>query len=348
MDDALARMLDDMAAAGAPWESFEHQVSVARRRFAALIGARPDQVAVMPNATVGAFQVASTRAWRNRPRIVTTSAEFPSLAHVWLAQRLRGAEVVYAEQSVASFAALIDHRTRLVSIPLISYRDAARLPLPEVARIARVAGAEVFVDAYQAVGVEPVDVCALDCDFLVAGTSKYLLGLPGIAFLYVRDPERADEAPLLTGWFGRSDPFSFDPYQLDFPASSRRFETGTPSIPACYAANAGLRMIAELDLNAVRQHVSELCELAGAQLAEDGEHVVARPAGRRGAHIALTDPDPAGLGRRLATHGVVASPRDSLVRLSFHYYNDADDIAALRSALRNDRRSISGRATHHF
>ncbi|MFD6107806.1 aminotransferase class V-fold PLP-dependent enzyme, partial [Nocardia salmonicida] len=53
-------------------------------------------------------------------------------------------------------------------------------------------GAEVFVDAYQAAGVEPVDVHRLDCDYLVAGTSKYLLGLPGLAFLYARRPEAAD------------------------------------------------------------------------------------------------------------------------------------------------------------
>ncbi len=150
LDAAIARMLDAMTTGGAPWAEFEQQVSEARHRFAALIGARPDQVAVVPNASVGAFQVASTRDWRARPRIVTTAAEFPSIAQVWLAQRACGADVSYAERTVDSYIALIDSKTRLVSVPLIGYQDAARLPVAEVARVAHAAGAEVFVDAYQA------------------------------------------------------------------------------------------------------------------------------------------------------------------------------------------------------
>jgi selenocysteine lyase/cysteine desulfurase len=339
LDEAMARMLDEMTLGGAPWEVFERQVSEARHRFAALIGARPDQVAVVPNASVGAYQVASTRDWQARPRIVTTTTEFPSIAHVWLAQRPCGAEVVHAAHSVDSYTALIDRKTRLVSVPLISYQDAARLPIAEVVQAAQAAGAEVFVDAYQAVGVEPVDVTRLGCDFLVAGTAKYLLGLPGLAFLYARTPERADHTPRLTGWFGRVDPFDFDPHRLDFAASATRFETGTPAVPACYAANAGLRLIGELNLSAVRDHVSHLGELAHKQLTEQGEQVRTLPPAQRGAHIGLVDPDPVGLGRRLAERGIAVSPRGNVVRLSFHYYSDAEDVAALCAALRDDRLS---------
>ncbi|MEU7766525.1 aminotransferase class V-fold PLP-dependent enzyme [Nocardia sp. NPDC049190] len=329
-----------MAVGGAPWEAFERQVDEARSRFAALIGARDDQVAVMPNASVGAYQVASTRDWSARERIVTTTAEFPSIAHVWLAQRACGAEVVYAAPAAESYAGLINRHTSLVSVPLISYYDAARPPVTEVVRAARSVGAEVFVDAYQAVGVEPVDVGRLDCDFLVAGTSKYLLGLPGLAFLYTRSPERTDHTPRLTGWFGRVDPFAFDPYHLDFSTSATRFETGTAAVPACYAANAGLRLIAELNPTTVRAHVRQLVESACERLIEQGEQVRALPPTRRGAHIGLIDSDPAGLARRLTERGVVVSPRGDLIRVAFHYYSDIEDITALCAALRADRARV--------
>ncbi|MDQ3403098.1 MAG: aminotransferase class V-fold PLP-dependent enzyme, partial [Actinomycetota bacterium] len=214
LDAALARMLDDMADTGTPWDRFETEVLRARRSFAALIGASAEQVAVVPNASTGAYQVASTTDWGTRSRIVTTTAEFPSVAHVWLAQRPRGAEVAFAG-SVDEHAALIDERANLVSVPLVTYQDSVRLPVAELTRVAHEAGARVFVDAYQAVGVEPVDVRRLGCDYLVAGTMKHLLGLPGLAFLYVRSPELTDRDPSLTGWFGRVDPFAFDPRLLD-------------------------------------------------------------------------------------------------------------------------------------
>lgn len=170
-------MLEAMASHGAPWHLFEERTAQARERFAALVGADPEQIAVVPNASVGAYQVASTADWTARPRLVTTPLEFPSLAHIWLAQRPRGAEVVFAEDP-EEYAAAVDTTTRLVSVPMTAYQDALRMPVAEIAEIAHARGAEVFVDAYQAAGVEPVDVHRLDCDYLVAGTSKYLLGLP--------------------------------------------------------------------------------------------------------------------------------------------------------------------------
>ena len=247
LDTALARMLEAMVGRS-PWHCFEQQVREARWRFARLIGAHPDQVAVIPNASVGAYQVASTFDWSRRSKLITTDLEFPSVAHVWLAQRSRGVQVEYVPERTCSVSAedylrKLDVHTGLVSVPLATYRNGARLPVADVAAAAHHVGARVFVDAYQAVGVVPLDVDALKCDFLVAGAMKYLLGLPGVAFLYARSPSDTDCAPTLTGWFGRVDPMSFDPRHLDFPDEARRFETGTPDVPALYAANAGMALI---------------------------------------------------------------------------------------------------------
>ncbi|MCX4443060.1 aminotransferase class V-fold PLP-dependent enzyme [Streptomyces albidoflavus] len=336
LDEALAEMLEAMASHGAPWHLFEERTAQARERFAALVGADPEQIAVVPNASVGAYQVASTADWTARPRLVTTPLEFPSLAHIWLAQRPRGAEVVFAEDP-EEYAAAVDTTTRLVSVPMTAYQDALRMPVAEIAEIAHARGAEVFVDAYQAAGVEPVDVHRLDCDYLVAGTSKYLLGLPGLAFLYARRPEAADLDPALTGWFGRRDPFAFDPRLLDFSGTARRYETGTPPVPACYAAAAGLALIARTDPARVRAHVQELTARAAEALRAQGESVREIPAARRGAHIGLLDPEPARLAEELGRRGVAVSARGDVVRVAFHYYNHPDDIASLCKALREYR-----------
>lgn len=336
-----------MRAHGAPWDRWMAEVENARRLFAAIIGAEPDEVAIVSCASEGAYQAVSTIDWRRRPVIVAADLEFPSIAHVWLAQRRRGARVRFVpgdDWAAVSegYAAAVDESAGLVSLPLVSYRGGLRLPVHEIAAAAHAAGARVIVDAYQAVGVLAVNVRDLDCDYLVAGALKYLLGIPGLAFLYVRGGLPGDPPPELTGWFGRADPFSFDPRTLDFAESARRFETGTPAIPSAYGAVAGLRTLREAgtDAASMERHVGVLTALCHDALTTDGERVFspADPA-LRGPQVAIIDDDPGALGAFLAARRIVTSPRGNLLRLSFHYYNNDEDVARVRAAIRDYRAS---------
>ena len=329
LDEAMGRMLEVLAEDPTPWDFWLAEVEHSRRLFAALIGARPDQVAVVPSATIAAYQVASTTDWTRRPRLVATDVEYPSVAHVWAAQRPRGAEVTFVGEDAAAYLAAIDERTGLVSLPLVSYRSGAEIPVAAAAARARAVGAKLFVDAYQAAGVLPVDVTELGCDFLVSGTMKYLLGLPGIAFLYARDGVRDDQAPQLTGFFGRANPLAFDPHALDFPDDARRYQVNMPTLPAAMAARAGLRLVAELDLHRVRQHVYDLAEHAVALI--DGLDQVAGP------YVNVPDPDPMGLARWLNDRRIYPA-RGASVRLSFHYFNTREDVAAAAAAIADWRR----------
>lgn len=332
---------------GAPWDRWMAEVDSARRLFARLIGANEDEIAIVSCASEGAYQVASTIDWGRRPEVVSADLEFPSIAHVWLAQGRHGARVRYVpgdDSATAGedYGTAIGEDTALVSVPLVSYRGGHRFPVRDIAKAAHAAGARVFVDAYQAVGVLPVDVRDLDCDYLVAGALKYLLGVPGLAFLYCRGGLADDLPPELTGWFGRVNPFSFDPRTLDFADSARRFETGTPAIPSAYAAVAGLTTLSEAgaDAAAIERHVNCLAALCTDTLAADGERLFspADPA-LRGPQIAITDNDPAALTAFLAARRIVASPRGDLLRLSFHYYNNEEDVSTVCEAIRDYRAS---------
>lgn len=332
---------------GAPWDRWMAEVDSARRLFAELIGATPDEVAIVSCASEGAYQVASTIDWHRRPVIVSADLEFPSIAHVWLAQRRRDARVRFVSGDDSATAAedygtLIDHDTGLVSVPLVSYRGGHRFPVRDIAKAAHAAGARVFVDAYQAAGVLPVNVRDLDCDYLVAGALKYLLGVPGLAFLYSRGGLADDLPPELTGWFGRANPFSFDPRTLDFADSARRFETGTPAIPSAYGAVAGMTTLREagVDAAAIERHVMSLAASCANALAGADEQVVspADPA-LRGPQVAIVDDDPAALSAFLAARRIVTAPRGDLLRLSFHYYNNEEDVITICEAIREYRAS---------
>lgn len=330
VETALMAMVAAMGGPRSAWAAWEHQVTLLRYGFAALVGCGREQVALVADASTAAFQVASTLHWSPRPRIVMSSAEFPGLAHVWLAQRARGAEVVVVGDrdgrvSGEDYLRAVDTRTALVSVPAVTYRDGVRLPVRVIADAAHRVGAAVVVDGYQAVGVEPVDVRRWDCDFLIAGFAKYALGLPGVVGLY----ERAvgERRPELTGWQGRCAQHRWDAWRLDWPHGAARLQAGTPAVPAVYAAVAGLSMVEELDLRVVRRHVTGLLGGARRWLVEAGLTVVTPQAPQeRGAHLAVRHPQSGVLAAWLADRGVAVSPRSGVVRLAVHAYSTWSEL----------------------
>jgi selenocysteine lyase/cysteine desulfurase len=339
---AMEEFMHSWRAYGAPWQAWMARVEDSRAAFARRIGAEVEEVAVVSCASEGAYQVASSLLREaGRDTIVTNDLEFPSIAHVWLAQAAASGGKVHhipapgGRVGLDDYAAAIDAGTALVSAPLAAYANGLRLPVADIARLAHERGARLFVDAYQAVGVLDVDVRALDCDYLVAGSLKYLLGAPGIAFLYVRRDLVDAHRPTLTGWFGRVDPFAFDPRSLDYAAGARRFETGTPAIPAAYAAAAGLSLVNELDARAVERHVAALADRLQAGLLALGARLFSplEPA-LRGPQVAVRADRPDELAAFLARRAVVASPRGRALRLSLHYYNDVGDIDRAVDAIR--------------
>ncbi|TCP45763.1 selenocysteine lyase/cysteine desulfurase [Tamaricihabitans halophyticus] len=346
----LADMQDDLMANPAPWGRWMELAEQLRNRMAARLGASPAQIALAPNASVAAYQVrANLPAFRQQPRaaIVSSGLEFPSIGHVWRAPE-DGIPVrsVAAEQALdpAAWQQAIDDNTAMVSVPLAGYANGTRPPVRAIAEAAHAAGAKVFVDAYQGAGVVPCNVDELDCDFLVVGALKYLLGLPGIAFLYARDPS-ALESPALTGWFGRGNPFAFDAETVDYPNTAARFETGTVGVPSVYAALGGLDALDTVDETAGWRQLQRRAEHLTGELRAMGERVD-RPTDPdlAGPQVALVEQDPDALAGWLLTERKISTaPRGSRLRVSLHYYSDDSDIDRLLSAVRDYRRHTGQR-----
>ena len=332
----MADMLTTMAEGPAPWHSFEDQVEVARQRFAVLINAHVDQIALLPTATIAAYQVVSGIDWSLRSAIIGTVEDFPSISQLFTAQRTRGVELRFVADplSVQSWDDELGAHTGMVSIPLATYRHGALTPAAEVCSHARAKGVLSFVDAYQGAGVVPIDVQELDCDYLVAGASKYLLGLPGVAFLYCKQPAAVALQPELTGWMARDAQENFDPRSTTVVSSARRYEIGTPAIPAVLAVSAGLKLLNEIGVEAVYEHVSRLRDrlVTGAQRL--GLTTVGiRPTQPHGAHVAFAVPDPQHTAEQLGAQGISVSPRGDLVRVAIHLYNTEEDIDRVLLAL---------------
>ncbi|MFJ1542343.1 aminotransferase class V-fold PLP-dependent enzyme [Micromonospora chalcea] len=343
-------MLTAMESPAVTWQAWEHQVTQLRHRVAALLGAQEHQIGLLADASTAAHQVGSARGWTTRSRIVTCSAEFPGVAHAWLTQRRRGAEVVFVGDRdgrvcLTDYLRAIDGRTALVSVPAVTYSSGQRLPVRDIVEAAHHAGAEVFVDAYQAFAVEPLDVRQWNCDYLVAGFGKYALGLPGVVALY-EAAARGGRVPGLTGWQGRRDPHRFDPHLVDWPDDARRFQVGTPAVPVVYAANAALSLIADLDLGQVRRHVAQMARLARELVTRQGLFVTTPE--EHGAHLAVLHPAPEAVTRWLADRHVAVAPRGRVVRLAMHAFTTAEDVETACRLLGEfpDARAAERRRSH--
>ena len=327
---------------GNPWELWCERMEELRAEFAALIGADEDEVAVTFSASTALNAVASALDPRHRSKVVTSDFDFPTVGHVWLAQARRGFEIEFARSEgdrlpLSAFESAVDRDTALVSTTHVCYRNGWKNDVAALAELAHQHGAPLLIDAFQSLGTEPFNVRDLGVDMLVTGTLKYLLGTPGVAFLYVRRPLAEQLLPTDSGWFGQQNPFAYDVHRLDYAAGARRFQSGSPPVPAVYAALAALRLIRKVGLATIQKHVASLAGMLVQHALERGWALMTPvEAEGRGPLVMLRCGDIGALLSALAQQGVLCSTRDGALRASFHYYNSANDVLALIEALEHN------------
>jgi selenocysteine lyase/cysteine desulfurase len=344
LSDAVEAGLSDYLSTwheqGSPWETWVERYEAGRAACAKFINASPDEVAIVTSVSAGINGVASALSFRDRKKVVMGEFEFPTMGHVWLGQRARGAEVQFVQSEVhcipaANYEKMIDRNTAIVPITRVCFKNGFRSEVSAITQIAHQSGALVMLDDYQDCGTRSVDVKAMDIDFYLTGTLKYLLGPPGLAFLYVRKELIASLAPTVTGWFAQSNPFAYDPQHFELSPTARRFESGSPSVPNVYAAVPGFELLQEIGMDDVATHVKRLTQSLLSRARELG--IVAKTAPDScGPLVVLQSTDSASLVQKLAENGIIASNRFDGLRISFHVYNTMDDVAAVEEVLQQN------------
>jgi kynureninase len=295
-----------------------------------IIGAPAGTTVMHQNVTVAEMVVLSCFAdVGERNRIVYEEANFPSVRYLYQAQpHLEVVTCRDAEEIVAA----IDERTLLVPISHVLFKNAEIQDVEPIVRRAHECGAHVVLDCYQSAGVVPFDVTALGVDFATGGSVKWLCGGPGAGWLYVR-PDLADRLePAFVGWQGHARPFAFEP-ELEYAAGARRFLTGTPNVPALYAATAGYDVIEAVGVDRIRERSLRLTQLL-IDLLDDaagkGAHLEVgspREPERRGGTVLVVTPDHAAVHKELTERNVICDFRpDAGVRLGPHFFNTEDEL----------------------
>jgi kynureninase len=310
--------------------------------IAPLLGAGDGEVAMLPNVTIAQAAVLSSLDYSGpRDTIVMTALDFPSVRYVYdgLAARLGARIVVVPSDDGISIdedrlIAAIDERTRLVAISHVLFRSAYVMDVARITRHAHSVGALVALDAYHSVGVVPVDVKRDDVDFLTGGVLKWLCGGPGGCFLYASPAMSERYAPALTGWQAHARPFAFED-EMTFGAGAARWLSGTPVIPALYAAIEGPRLLREAGIENVRdksvRQTARLIELADAR----GYRVSApRDDARRGGTVAFDVPHAYEVAQALLARDIVIDYRPGAgIRVAPHFYTTDEELEAAVAAI---------------
>ena len=295
-----------------------------------IIGARPGATCMHQNVTVAVavvlscFRLEPQTGEAERNRIVYLEGEFPSVRYLLQAQP--GAEIEVVPDLDALLEA-IDERTLLVPLSHVLFKTAELQDVEAVQRRAEEVGAHVLLDAYQSAGAVPVEVEKSGVAFAAGGSVKWLCGGPGAGWLYVR-PDLIDELePAFVGWQGHARPFAFEP-ELEYADGIARFLTGTPNVPALYAATAGYDVIEEVGVETIRRRSLGLTDLL-IRLADEAEFEVTsqRDQARRGASVTIRVPGFEGVHRELTERQILCDFRPDVgLRLGPHFFNSEDEL----------------------
>jgi kynureninase len=304
-----------------------------RDDIAGVLGATRDEVAIEPNVSAGLVGIASTLDYAKRPKVVVADLDFPTDGHAFLAVADRGARVEFVRSPdrvrvpLELFERAVDERTSAVCTGQVYFTTGWIQDVRALAEICHRRGALLIVDAYQSIGAFPFDVRAAGIDYLVGGTLKWLMGGPGIAFLYARRDVAERARPSAVGWWGVQDPFAFDVEHLAYGTGARRFEYGTPAVAAIYAARAGIALLAEVGVATVRErHMLLSQRLVDGAIAQGWTVRCPRAAAERTAIVTLEHPEPQRVADALRARGLICDSRPGLIRLSPHYFNTEQEM----------------------
>jgi selenocysteine lyase/cysteine desulfurase len=331
---AAEAYLDSWDHMGMDWDRWVEEVNLAKAEFAKIINADPSEISIGTSVSEVTSTIASALDYQGRrKKIVVTDAEFPTVGLVWLAHEKYGAKVQYvpvkgAEIDINDYNVAVDQDTLLTSFCDVYYYNGFKQDIATITEMVHAKGSLAYLDAYQGIGSHPIDVKALDVDILSTGCLKYLLGVPGIAFVYVKKELIPYMRPAFTGWFGQENPFFFDIHHLDFAKDARRFDNGTPPVMTSYIARAGMGIINQIGPEAVQRWTDGLSEYCLEGARRRGLDIASPQDVRKKAPTTAirVGPESHAVEVALKERKIIASARGDVVRFAHHFFTKPEDL----------------------
>lgn len=345
--DTIAKWAQEAAIDGdVCWPAWKEQQEVLRSLTARIINSAADEIALVPNTTVGINLVAEGFPWKPGDNVVLPEHEFPSNLYPWKSLEPRGVEVRQVPLDgiavcPSRMAAACDERTRIISASWVGYASGYRIDPAEIAKVAHDHGALFFLDAIQGLGVFPIDVQAAGVDFLAADGHKWMLGPEGAGVFYIRRELLNLLQPVGVGWNSVQQGTDFSVVDFNLRDSAARYEGGTQNTAGFLGLGASLQLLREFGLSptswSIAAKVMNVAEQMGNSLESVGARIFSsRDENTRSGIVSFDIPGLSSepLRDNLLDCGVVTSFRGGHVRAAAHCYNNAEDIDRMIEAIK--------------
>ncbi|MBA4536708.1 aminotransferase class V-fold PLP-dependent enzyme [Bacillus aquiflavi] len=318
---------------GRNWKQSIAKMEETREKFAKLIGAETDEIAILTSVSDAISAIASCLPFRNKKKkIILTDIDFPTVAHIWLAQEQFKNNVTFIHSTngmihLTQYEKEVTNETLLTCIPHVSFYNGYKQNIKEIADIVHRKGSLLFVDAYQSAGHIPINVKEMDIDILTTGTRKYMLGIPGVAFLYIKKELAQQLKPKLTGWFGQESTAVFNMSNPVFATGARRFETGTPSFISIYAACEAINLLLQIGVHNIQLYLQQLADYTRNFGAEKGLQIIGPFSAESSSSMtAFYAKNALKVEQLLKEKKVIVAARNDVIRIAPHFYNNKDEL----------------------
>ena len=315
-----------------------------RDAFASLVHAEPEDIAIEPSASYGMSTAAKNLPLSKGQSVIVVEDQFPSHVYPWRERAKEvGAEVRTLKRPTdddwnETVLAAIDSTTAVLALPQCHWTDGGLFDLERLSSVCREKGIGLALDVTQSAGAYPIDVRAIQPEFMTAATYKWLMGPYSLGLLYVSKRWQEEGRPIEHNWIHRKNSENFArlvDYEDEYEPGAVRFDVGERSNFALVpAAEAGIRQILEWGVENVAETLSGLTETIAERARDLG--LDSMRADKRASHYLGLKMDgvlPTDLLAKLAARRVYVSVRGASIRVTPNVFNDARDADRLLAAL---------------
>ncbi len=326
LDEKSGDKLDD-------YKSFLEVLDETRNLLSKLINCPSNRVAFVDNTTNGLNIIANSIPWKKGDRILLNDVEFPANVYPFLNLKRYGISVdfVKSENGIVTADQIINSikpETRLISVSFVQFLSGYKIDLERIGNYCREKNIIFCVDAIQGIGAVNIDVQRCKIDFLSCGTQKWLLGMQGLAFIYIDENFQKKITPANIGWLSVNDAWNLLDYKMDLKTTAKVFEGGTLNTFGIYAFNTSLNMFNNFGFDKIENEVLSNTKYFIKKLDKIGMNCILSDCfdNELAGIVTINPQNPEQIFNELEKKKIICSLREGIIRFSPHFYNNYQDI----------------------
>ena len=307
-----------------------------------MLNTQTSRIAFTENTSIGLNILAQGIKWEKGDRIILNDVEFPANVYPFLNLKNKGVEIDFVKSkngivTAEDFIGAISPKTKLISVSYVQFLSGYRIELEKLGKVCREKGIIFSVDAIQGVGAINLDVEKCRIDFVSCGTQKWMLGMQGMAFIYVSKELQDKMEPAFVGWLSVDNSWSLLDYELKLKGTANRFQPGTLNTIGIYALNASLKMFDEFSFKNIERQVLSNSIYFIDELDKAGFNPVLKNHDEKNLSgiVSIKRDDVEKIFNYLSDRNIVCAVREGYLRFAHHFYNTRKEIDKVVVELKN-------------